>query len=192
MAQKKAAKKLVKKAAKAKPATKVAATAKRRDGKRPAARTAAKVAASRPAAKGVAKLRAPKVRAQPETLRLRSMSASLTVNDIERSLRFYRDGLGFVITDRWEENGELLGYMLRAGECEIGIGRDDWAKGRDRTKGAAIRLWCETKQDIDSFAARVKSAGYPLTEAPTNTSWGVRAFSVDDPDGFHLSIFRKL
>jgi catechol 2,3-dioxygenase-like lactoylglutathione lyase family enzyme len=185
MAQKKAPKKATKKAAK-----------KSAPAKRPAARPKATNKAARPAANpraaALPKRRAPKKRTQPETLRLRTLSASLTVNDLEKSLRFYRDGLGFVVTDRWEEGGELLGYMLRAGACEIGIGKDDWAKGRDRVKGAAIRLWCETTQDIDIFAARVKAQGHPLTEEPANHSWGVRAFSVDDPDGFHLSIFRRL
>jgi catechol 2,3-dioxygenase-like lactoylglutathione lyase family enzyme len=188
MAQKKAPKKSSKKPAK-KAAPRPRPTAKAKPAK--AAGKAARPAAN-PRAAALPKRRAPKKRTQPETLRLRSLSASLTVNDLERSLRFYRDGLGFVVTDRWEEGGELLGYMLRAGACEIGIGKDDWAKGRDRSKGTAIRLWCETTQDIDVFAARVKAQGHPLTEEPANHSWGVRAFSVDDPDGFHLSIFRRL
>lgn len=135
---------------------------------------------------------APRQRTQPESLRLRAMAASLTVNDLERSLRFYRDGLGFVVVDRWEEGGELVGYMLRAGSCEIGIGKDDWAKGHDRVKGVGLRLWCETAQDVDTFAARVRSRGYALTEEPADRSWGVRSFAVDDPDGFHLSIYRRL
>ena len=36
-------------------------------------------------------------RQQPESLRLRSMAASFTVNDLDRSVAWYRDVLGFVV-----------------------------------------------------------------------------------------------
>ncbi|MEK7315280.1 MAG: VOC family protein [Candidatus Eisenbacteria bacterium] len=172
--------------------------ASKKSKKSPASRSkvdaAARGAARKPAKAEKAKAAAarPKKRVQPESLRLRSLSASLTSNDIGRSLRFYRDGLGFVVKDEWKENGKLVGYLLRAGSCEIGIGQDDWAKGRSRVKGVGFRLYCETTQDVDAFAARVRGAGFALAEEPTDHSWGVRAFTVDDPDGFRVSIFRKL
>ena len=37
------------------------------------------------------------LRQQPESLRLRSMAASFTVNDLDRSVAWYRDVLGFVV-----------------------------------------------------------------------------------------------
>jgi lactoylglutathione lyase len=163
------------------------ATAAKRAVKSSKARRAAK-----PAKPAPRKAAAKKPRAQPESLRLRSMSASLTVDDLDRSLRFYRDGLGFVVGEEWKKEGQLLGYVMKAGTCEVGIGQDDWAKGRDRVKGVGYRLYCETTQDVDAFAARVKAAGYPLAEEPADSSWGARSFSVVDPDGFRLSIFRKI
>jgi uncharacterized glyoxalase superfamily protein PhnB len=81
--------------------------------------------------------------------------------------------------------------MLKAGRCELGLSQDDWAKGRDRKKGLGISLWLQTAQDIDALAARVKAAGFSLTEEPKDQSWGGRSFSVDDPDGFHLSLGRE-
>ena len=131
-------------------------------------------------------------RRQPETLRLRSFMPSLTADDLEGSIEFYTDVLGFVIGERWTDNGRLLGAMLKAGSCELGLSQDDWAKGRDRHKGEGIRIFCETAQDIDVLAARIKAAGHRLTEEPTTQSWGVRSLSLDDPDGFHLTIFRTL
>ena len=48
-------------------------------------------------------------------------------------------------------------------------------------------------QDVYAIAARVKAAGYTLTEEPSdNPQWGVWSFSLDDPDGFHLTITRDL
>ena len=54
-----------------------------------------------------------------------------------------------------------------------------------------MRLYCSTVQDVDQLAARVKAAGYQLAEPPHDQPWGGRAFSVDDPDGFHLTIYRS-
>jgi uncharacterized glyoxalase superfamily protein PhnB len=83
--------------------------------------------------------------------------------------------------------------MLRAGACELGLSQDDWKLGHDRKKGVGFRLWCDTAQDVDAVAARLKTGGYALTEeAGDHPAWGVRSFSIDDPDGFHLTIARSL
>lgn len=128
-----------------------------------------------------------KTRQGPETLRLRSFTPSLTVNDLGKSVRFYTDVLGFIVGERWEEGGKLLGVMLKAGVCQIGLSQDDWAQGRDRKKGVGIRLYCDTAQDVDTLAARIKGAGGRLTREPVDEMGG-RSLSVDDPDGYHLSI----
>lgn len=132
------------------------------------------------------------VRARPESLRLRSMSASLTVSDIERALVFYGKGLGFYVAQRWETDGKLEGLTLRAGVCELNLAQDDWAKGRERKRGEGVRLWLETVQDLDAIAERAESFGAVITEWPADRSWGVRSFSLDDPDGYHLSFFHRL
>lgn len=153
-------------------------------------KTAAK--AKKTAARKAAPARRQKPRRQPESLRLKTLMPSYTVDDVEKSLRFYRDGLGFIVTDTWKKDGQVLGYMLKAGACELGIGQDDWEKGRDRKKGIGFRVYCETAQDVDAFAARVRKAGYQLAEDLKDMSWGARGFAVDDPDGFRISIYRMI
>jgi len=132
------------------------------------------------------------VRKDPENLRLRAFMPGITVNDLARSVAFYEGVLRFHVSDRWIQDGKLVGVMLRAGTCEMGLSQDDWAKGRDRTKGVGVRIWCDTTQDIDALAARVRAAGHALSEGPKDQAWGTRDFSVDDPDGFHLTFSRKL
>lgn len=180
--------------AKAAPKPKKNARAKRERSPKKGA-PAKKAAAARKAALPAKADKAPalKVRSLPETLRLSGFTPSLTVNDLSRSLAFYTDGMGFIVGERWSDGDVLRGVMLKAGECELGLSQDDWKQGRDRQKGAGFRIWCDTAQDIDAIAARLKAAGATLTEEPQdNLAWGVRSFSVDDPDGFHLTVARKL
>jgi len=168
---------------------------------RPKSRVRAKSKASAkrtPAGKVAVSPRTPKPaplseRKFPETLRLKSFTPGFTVNDLAKSIAFYTEGLGFIVGQRWTEGEVLRGVMLKAGATELGLSQDDWKLGRDRKKGEGFRLWCETTQDLDAIAARLKAAGFPLTSEPTdNPEWKMRSFSVDDPDGYHLTISRDL
>jgi lactoylglutathione lyase len=164
---------------------------RKRSPSKPAARKRAAGANKKaPARVSLASLRNRR-RLDPESLRLRALEPSLTVDDIQKSLRFYTDVLGFVVAERWEERGVLQGVNLKAGVCELGLSQDDWAKGRDRTKGVGIRIWCKTAQDIDALADRIKKAGGRLAEEPTDQSWGVRSLAIDDPDGFRMAIYQE-
>ena len=104
-------------------------------------------------------------RQQPESLRLRSVTPTYTVNDIEKSVAWYRDGLGFFVAERWEEGGKLQGVMLKAGGCEFGLSQDDFTKGRNREKGVGFRLWCNTTQDVDAIAGRLRAFGAPSSKS---------------------------
>jgi catechol 2,3-dioxygenase-like lactoylglutathione lyase family enzyme len=128
-------------------------------------------------------------RQQPESLRLRSMMPSFTVSDIERSVAWYRDGLGFYVAERWEEKGKLQGVSLKAGACEVGLSQDDFSRGRDRVKGTGFRIWCETAQNIDALAERLGEFGGTITEEPGNR-WDGYGFTAQDPDGFKLTIMQ--
>lgn len=120
-------------------------------------------------------------------LKGRAVMPSLTVDDLQRSLQFF-EGLGFEVEDRWEHEGVLLGAMLKAGEARLGLSQDDGKKGRDRVKGAGMRLYIETADDIDQVAAHAKAAGIALVREPHDTEWGARAFEVREPSGFALTI----
>jgi uncharacterized glyoxalase superfamily protein PhnB len=122
-----------------------------------------------------------------EALQVSTIAPSLTVDDLQKSITFY-EGLGFVVDERWEENGMLLGVMMRAGKSQIGLSQDDWKKGRDRKKGVGMRVFMSTTQNVDEIAKRAKSAGITLASEPHDTEWKTRAFEVTDPSGFLLTI----
>ena len=122
-----------------------------------------------------------------KTLQGTTVMPSLTVNNLQQSLDFF-EGLGFEVEDRWENDGVLLGAMLRAGEARLGLSQDDGKKGRDRLKGVGVRIYIEANDNIDEVAARAKAAGITLTGEPHDTEWGTRAFEVTEPSGFLLTI----
>ena len=126
-----------------------------------------------------------------EALQVSAIVPSVTVDDLQKSITFY-EALGFTVDERWEENGTLLGVMLRAGKSEIGLSQDDWKKGRDRKKGIGMRLYMSTPQNVDEIARRAKSAGITLNSEPHDTEWKTRAFEVTDPSGFLLTISSEM
>lgn len=128
-------------------------------------------------------------RKQPETLRLRAVMPSITATDLQASTAWYRDVLGFTVAEEYKgDDGRVMGVRLMAGSVQFLLGQDDFAKGRDRQKGAALRFFCTTAQDVDQLAAAIKERGGKLTHEPTDQPWGTRDFGVVDPDGFNISI----
>src|SRR5688572_8995631 len=117
----------------------------------------------------------------------RSVMPSLTVNNLQQSLDFF-SGLGFEVEDKWEQDGKMLGAMLKAGDARLGLSQDDGKKGLNRQKGVGMRIYIEAADDIDQVAARAKASGIPLTREPHDTEWGTRAFEVTEPSGFLLTI----
>lgn len=127
-------------------------------------------------------------RAQPESLRGRALGASLTVNDLQKSVGWYRDVVGFTVAQEYEREGVVRAVRLVAGSVQILVGQDDGAKGWDRVKGQGISLMMTTAQNVDEIAARIKERGGTLESEPTDMPWGARVFRVVDPDGFILAI----
>jgi catechol 2,3-dioxygenase-like lactoylglutathione lyase family enzyme len=122
---------------------------------------------------------------------LTSIGPSFTVADVEKSIAWYRDVLGFTVGERWEHEGKLLGAELKAGQVSVYLSQDDWKKGRDRAKGEGFRVHCETGQDIDSIVERIRARGGTLLQEPSD-EWGSRHFAIADPDGFKITIAKPM
>jgi len=155
------------------------------------------MAMKKKAAKGAARKPAPrktkpaaKARIAPGALKMSEASPSFTVDDLEKSLAWYRDVLGFSVGEEWEHEGKRIGAELRAGGVTFMIGQDDWKKGRDRRKGEAFRIYCTTTQDVDVLAEGIQARGGTLDDPPRDTPWGTRDFTLTDPDGFKITIGR--
>src|SRR5581483_462300 len=107
----------------------------------------------------------------------------LHVTDVETSLRFYVDQLGFTSPWRYDEAGRLRVAQVERQGCAL-ILSDQWpqkvGKGLmfislNETRDAQIAAW-------DALRAELDAKGIPVKEG----SWGYRVLVVDDPDGNQL------
>ncbi len=116
------------------------------------------------------------------------LAASLTVKNLQSSLDWYQNVLGFAVDEKHERNGKLMAVSLRAGKVRMLLGQDDGAKGWERVKGEGMSLQITTAQSIDDIAARIKAVGGTLDTEPRDMPWGARMLAVRDPDGFKLVV----
>ena len=119
-------------------------------------------------------------------------SVSITVNDIQKSLAWYRDILGLGLERAVERDGKPVFVALKAGDVRISLNQDDGAKGWDRTKGLGFSINISVTEDIDAIANRIKGSGGKLDSEPVDAAWGARYFSLTDPDGYKLSMLKWL
>ncbi|MFA6539990.1 MAG: VOC family protein [Bacteroidota bacterium] len=121
-----------------------------------------------------------------------SISFSLTVKELQKSVEWYHDIIGFSIERRMEREGILRSVTVNAGPVRIALNQDDGAKGWERIKGLGFSFNIRTNQDIDELARRIKGHGGTLDVEPTDAPWGVRMIRLHDPDGYKIAISRPI
>jgi len=105
------------------------------------------------------------------------------VADMQRSLRFYRDLLGFEVAYAFPAEGEPEFASLEVeGGGSIGISTADQPVQAATT---AIWLYCD---DVDAAIGELREAGVPIVAEPADQPWGERVGSVADPDGYKIHI----
>ena len=123
-----------------------------------------------------------------------SLGCSITCKDLQASIRFYRDGIGFAVGDTYENEGKVVAAVVSAGDCRIVLNQDDGKLGWDRIKGQGFYLQINVAApaDVDAAAARIQAAGGTLINEPADRHWGVRMFQFNDLDGFKLGVSTPL
>lgn len=124
------------------------------------------------------------------TFNATNLGCSLTCKDIEASIRWYRDALGFTVLNQFETAGKVSGAVIAAGDCRIVLNQDDGKLGWDRIKGQGFYLQINVASpaDVDTTATRIKAAGGKLLSEPADRPWGARMFQFNDLDGFKLGV----
>jgi uncharacterized glyoxalase superfamily protein PhnB len=128
------------------------------------------------------------------SLNATTLGASLTCKDIEASIKFYRDTIGFAVPQTMEREGKVVAAVAVSGNITIVLNQDDGKLGWDRTKGQGFYLQINVASaaDVDAAAARVKASGATLLSDASDRPWGVRMCQFLDLDGFKLGVSTPL
>ena len=119
---------------------------------------------------------------------------TLGVDDIERALVFYRDGLGFPtkgIIGKEFEHGAVAFFDLQPGLKLALWSRDDlsWDTGIAKTAISptefSIAHNVNSKEEVDAVMKQAASAGATIVKSAHETFYGGYAGYFQDPDG-HL------
>lgn len=117
-----------------------------------------------------------KERRQPETLRLRSLMPSLTVNDLATSRAWYRDVLGFIVAEEFRHEDRLVGVRMTARAVDFLLGQTTSRKAGTGPKAPACGSNASPGRASTSSPQRSKSAAASSLRSP-RTSRGERATS---------------
>ncbi len=125
---------------------------------------------------------------------------TLAVDDLERSLAFYREGLGLsspgvvateFVGDEVNAAGAVVMFKLRAGLILALYPRTELAKdggvplGPPKTGEFSIGQIVGSRDEVDAVLARAEAAGATITDRPHERPWGIYSGYFRDPDG-HL------
>jgi len=119
---------------------------------------------------------------------VRAVVPFLNVTDMEASVRYYVDGLGFTIMHRWVVEGKLRWCWLALGGAALMLqefareGHGSWAPTGKLGEGVSLCFICE---DAISIYHDLKSRGIDASEPQVgNRMW---VTSLSDPDGYRLN-----
>ena len=114
--------------------------------------------------------------------------------DIEKSIKFYRDVLGFEIEEFYPNNESPTWVCFRIGNDRFGIGKtfsDINHKLHPRgVDGSGVQFYIRV-DDVDRLYNELKSE-LEIIDDIGNKSWGDREFTFKDPNGYLISFFSKI
>jgi lactoylglutathione lyase len=109
------------------------------------------------------------------------------VSSMERSIRYYVDGLGFSIKHQWVVDGKLRWCWLALGGAALMLqefqtdGHDSWVPAGKVGEGVSLYFMCE---DALGIYHDVRSRGIEASEPQVGNAMWVTG--VSDPDGYQL------
>ena len=125
---------------------------------------------------------------------------TLGVDDLKRSLKFYRDGLGLqtkgivgteFVGDDQNAAGAVVMFELRGGMILALYPRSELAKDSRKERGVpsstefSVGQLVDTKEEVDSVIRSAAAAWAVIPDEPHERPWGIYSGYFQDPDG-HL------
>lgn len=119
---------------------------------------------------------------------------TLGVDDINRSIKFYRDGLGFSTTVEdddpaiafFQSQGVTLALCPRKGLAED-IDKENPPEG-EGFSGITLAYVVKAKDEVDSILIRAEKAGGSIVKPPQSAFWGGYHGYFADLDGYYWEV----
>ena len=115
--------------------------------------------------------------------RVTSFAPQFLVDDLNRSITYYRDVLGFIFDDPWGGFyviGRLDGLELHLKEAPKNQAERQHRRGNEHLDVSA------GVEGIEGLYAQCVAKGAKILKPLTATEWGTRDFYIEDPDGYIL------
>jgi tRNA(Arg) A34 adenosine deaminase TadA len=127
--------------------------------------------------------------------KVQELRVALTVADLDRAVRFYRDGLGLDEVMSWA-NPDGRGFILAAGRATLELIDQAQAQLIDQVEvgervAGPVRLAMEFA-DVGAAAEAGRAAGADLLHEPVVTPWRDRNARLVAPDGMQITLFQPL
>jgi lactoylglutathione lyase len=115
---------------------------------------------------------------------LREVVPFMYVEDLDASVRYYCNLLGFEITQKWEPDGKLAWCRLEHGQAAIMLQQAEAEDGPAEGRGRGLTLFfiCD---DVDAVRTGLIARGLSL-DPPEVTFFGWKQQYLRDPDGYSL------
>jgi uncharacterized glyoxalase superfamily protein PhnB len=122
---------------------------------------------------------------------------TLTVADVDASIAFYSDRLGFKPDLRLQDHrGRTYLGSVEVGDTVLMFeARDRLAPSAAKPgAGCGIRLTILLPQghDIDAYYSELLAKNVPIACEIGNRFWGNRDFTISDPDEYHLTLAKQI
>jgi hypothetical protein len=112
---------------------------------------------------------------------LRSCIPIIPSMDLEKSLRLWRDGLGFEVRPFSHQDGRLTGCMLSNGELMFMLNIRAGSPDRPANYEGIRLYWAP--DDLQALWTKLRSLGFAVSEI-TQRDYGQTEFFLVDDDGF--------
>jgi catechol 2,3-dioxygenase-like lactoylglutathione lyase family enzyme len=146
----------------------------------------------------------------PFSGRLVANHTGITVSDIDRAIRFWRDVMGFEVTEKVRRGGAFFETITGVRGAEIDIAyvkapghlielleyvKPDKAASQARPCDPGHMHQCFTVDNIDAVVEAARAGGFepvgPIQTVATGPRKGARAVYVRDPDGIVLEFIEE-
>lgn len=128
---------------------------------------------------------------------MKYLHTMLRVTNLERSLHFYTEGLGFRLTSRqdYSEDRFTLAFLTAPNDSSNGPMIEltyNWDT-HEYERGNAYGHMAFEVDSIADIQTKLKLHGYDLSWGPGKTPNGKRAMAfIDDPDGYEIELLQNL